>query len=102
MAQDSPINNIEHIYSTNNEGTGVRQNIAQNMRKARLAHGLSLRDLATQTNISTALLSQIERAVANPNVMALPRIAQALNLSFSDLTRSTGIETQIIRADSVK
>lgn len=92
--------NIQHIHSSNDEGTIVRRNVAHNMRKVRLARGRSLRDLAAETNFSTSLLSQIERAVANPTVVALTRIAAALNISFADLTRSTVIETEIIRADS--
>jgi hypothetical protein len=92
--------NIEHLHSTTDESTVVRRSVAHNMRKARLSRGLSLRDLATQTNLSTALLSQIERAVANPTVVALTRIAAALDVSFTDLTRSTVIETEVIRAES--
>jgi len=92
--------NIEHLHSTADESTVIRQSVAHNMRKVRLSRGLSLRDLATQTNLSTALLSQIERAVANPTVVALTRIAVALDISFANLTRSTVIETEIVRADS--
>jgi transcriptional regulator with XRE-family HTH domain len=94
--------NIEHIHSTADESTVIRRSVAHNMRKIRLSRGLSLRDLATQTNLSTALLSQIERAVANPTVVALTRIATALDVSFADLTRPTIVETEIIRAESVE
>ena len=90
---NSEINqNIEQLHSSHDEGTLVRRSVAHNMRKVRLARGQSLRDLATETNLSTALLSQIERAVANPTVVALTRIAAALDISFADLTRSTVIE----------
>ena len=92
---------IEQLHSSHDEGTLVRRSVAHNMRKVRLARGQSLRDLATETNLSTALLSQIERAVANPTVVALTRIAAALDISFADLTRSTVIETEIVRADDV-
>ena len=78
--------NIEQLHSSHDEGTLVRRSVAHNMRKVRLARGQSLRDLATETNLSTALLSQIERAVANPTVVALTRIAAALDISFADLT----------------
>lgn len=92
--------NIQQIHSSDDEGTLVRRNVAHNMRKVRLARGRSLRDVAAETNFSTALLSQIERAVANPTVVTLTRIAAALDISFADLTRSTAIDTEIIRADS--
>lgn len=78
--------------------TAVRDAVATNMRRARLARGMSLRELATHTGLSTALLSQIERAVANPTVAALTRIAQVLDLTFADLTRTPIFEPEIVRA----
>lgn len=83
------------------ENTVVREAVAGNMRRARLARGLSLREMSTVTGLSTALLSQIEREVANPTVAALTRIAQALDLSFAELTRITLTAPEIIRRDSV-
>ncbi|HRB02738.1 MAG TPA: XRE family transcriptional regulator [Ilumatobacteraceae bacterium] len=79
------------------EGALVRQAVAANMRRARMARGLSLREMATQTGLSKALLSQIEREVANPTVAVLTRIAQALDLTFSELTRPTAGAPEIIR-----
>ncbi|MCX6521565.1 MAG: XRE family transcriptional regulator [Actinobacteria bacterium] len=76
----------------------VRLAVAENMRRARLARGLSLREMASQTGLSKALLSQIEREVANPTVAALTRIAQALDLTFSELTRSSSAEPLVIRS----
>lgn len=75
----------------------VRSAVASNMRKARLARGMSLRDLSAQTGLSTALLSQIEREVANPTVAALTRIAQALDFTFAELTRMSLTRPEIIR-----
>ncbi len=79
------------------EGALVREAVAANMRRARMARGLSLREMATQTGLSKALLSQIEREVANPTVAVLTRIAQALDLTFSELTRPTTGAPEIIR-----
>ena len=75
----------------------VRSAVAANMRKARLARGMSLRDMSAQTGLSTALLSQIEREVANPTVAALTRIGQALDLTFAELTRMSITRPEIIR-----
>ncbi|MEN9504114.1 MAG: hypothetical protein RI958_40 [Actinomycetota bacterium] len=76
----------------------VRDAVAANMRRARMARGLSLRELAAQTGLSTSLLSQIERAVANPTLAALTRIAQVLDLTFVELTRMMLLEPEIVRA----
>lgn len=81
------------------DGLAVRSAVAANMRRARMARGVSLREMASGTGLSTALLSQIEREVANPTVSVLVRIATYLDLSFSDLTRVTISEPEIIRAD---
>ena len=77
----------------------VRGAVAANMRKARLARGMSLRDMSAITGLSTALLSQIEREVANPTVAALTRIGQALDLSFAELTRTPALAPEIIRRE---
>jgi transcriptional regulator with XRE-family HTH domain len=82
------------------ESTVVRQAVAANMRKARLVRGMSLREMSAATGLSTALLSQIEREVANPTVAALTRIATALDLSFAELTRITLTAPEIIRRDA--
>ena len=82
------------------ESAVVREAVAGNMRRARLAHGMSLREMSTVTGLSTALLSQIEREVANPTVAALTGIAQALDLSFAELTRISLTAPEIIRRDT--
>lgn len=75
----------------------LREAVAGTMRRTRMSRGMSLRDLSTVTGLSTALLSQIEREVANPTVAALTRIAQALDLSFAELTRTSLLRPEIIR-----
>lgn len=81
------------------DGEVIRRAVAANMRRARMARGVSLREMSAGTGLSTALLSQIEREVANPTVAALVRVAVYLDLSFSDLTRVTLSEPDIIRAE---
>jgi transcriptional regulator with XRE-family HTH domain len=81
------------------EGALVRNAVATNMRRLRLARGMSLREMSSQTGLSTSLLSQIEREVANPTVAALTRIAQTLEVTFAELTRSPLTQPEIIRAD---
>lgn len=65
----------------------VRSAVATNVRRARLASGRSMRELAESTGLSSALLSQIERRVANPTIAALARIAAALDVTVAELAR---------------
>ncbi len=88
----------EGAHETTAEGADIRGAVADNMRRVRLARGLSLRELATKTGLSKALLSQIERQIANPTVSTLTRLAAALDVSFSELTRSPQTEPLVIRA----
>ncbi|MCC5580538.1 MULTISPECIES: helix-turn-helix domain-containing protein [Microtetraspora] len=75
----------------------VRAAIAGNVRHARRTRGLSIRDLADRCGFSKALLSQIERGLANPTVEVLSGIAEALELSFADITRTPLYEPQVMR-----
>ena len=102
MTPADALGSEEHHYSSIDEGALVRSAVASNMRRARLARGLSLRDMSAHTGLSTALLSQIEREVANPTVAALTRVGQALELSFAELTRYPLTEPEIIRRDGVE
>lgn len=79
------------------EAAQIRASVAVNLRRERLARGLSLRDLATASGISKALLSQIERSVANPTVIVLGRIADALSVTFGELTRPGVPRPEVVR-----
>lgn len=78
---------------------GVRQAVAVNLRRVRLARGHSLRELAELTGVSKALLSQMERSVANPTVEVLVRVGAALDLTFAELTRAPLLAPEVIRAE---
>jgi len=84
------------------EVAALRTAVAANMRRARLARGMSLRDMSAQTGLSTALLSQIEREVANPTVSTLARVGQALDLTFAELTRTELGVPEVIRRGEPK
>lgn len=79
------------------EAAGVRDAIAANLRRVRLARGLSVRELAELTGVSKALISQVERGVANPTVEVLSRLATALGLTFGELTRVNLLGPEVIR-----
>ncbi|MFE5244167.1 MULTISPECIES: helix-turn-helix domain-containing protein [unclassified Streptomyces] len=76
----------------------VRSSLASNLNRRRLARGLSLRELSAATGVSKGLLSQIERAEANPTVDVLVRIADVLETSATDLLRQPMLRPEIVRA----
>ncbi|GAB2866436.1 XRE family transcriptional regulator [Actinocorallia aurea] len=80
-------------------GGGVREAVAGNVRRIRLARGLSLRELSEATGVSKALLSQIERGVANPTIDVLSRVAAALGESFVELARPRMDGPEVLRAE---
>lgn len=85
--------------STGSEAV-VREAVATNVRRARLARGLSLRDLAERTGLSKGFLSQIEREKANPALSVIARLAEALDLTFAEITRIVPTEPEIVPAVS--
>ncbi|MEU7000958.1 XRE family transcriptional regulator [Nonomuraea sp. NPDC046570] len=85
------------VEVTSAQAGGVRGAIAGNLRGTRLARGLSVRELAELTGVSKALISQIERGVANPTVEVLSRLSASLDLTFADLTRVQPSGPEVIR-----
>ncbi|UBU15582.1 XRE family transcriptional regulator [Nonomuraea gerenzanensis] len=85
------------LVVTPGPAAGVRGAIAGNLRRTRLARGHSVRELAELTGVSKALISQIERGVANPTIEVLTRLADALELTFTELTRTHLLEPEVIR-----
>lgn len=90
----------EPSYGPIDAADRARLALAGNLRRARLARGLSLRALADLTGLSKASLSQLERGVGNPTVGALGRLATALDRSVTDLVRDTSLTPDVVRAAS--
>lgn len=61
--------------------------LGSRVRSLREERGLSLRDLAGETGVSAAMLSQVERGETSPTISVAERIAQGLDLSLSQLLR---------------
>jgi transcriptional regulator with XRE-family HTH domain len=61
------------------------------IRDHRKAAEMSLRDLASRTNVSNPYLSQIERGLHEPSVRVLRSIAKALNISAETLMVQAGL-----------
>lgn len=59
--------------------------VAQKLKQARLAQGLSLSSLARASGLSKGFLSQVESGDANPSLASLQRLASALSMTMGEL-----------------
>lgn len=59
------------------------KSVAERVRALRIAHGLTLDELATRSGVSRAMISRIERAEASPTAALLARLCEALELTLS-------------------
>jgi transcriptional regulator with XRE-family HTH domain len=58
--------------------------IAEKLKAFRLANRMTLKQLASKASCTDAYLSQLERGHANPSIMVLKRIAEALQVKVVD------------------
>ncbi|NLE39550.1 MAG: helix-turn-helix transcriptional regulator [Pirellulaceae bacterium] len=79
----------------------LAENVCRKVKELRVARGWSLVELASRCGVSRSMLSQIERAKANPTLAVALRIAQAFGLSLGELvdTPEGGNAIEVIRAD---
>lgn len=70
----------------------LNSNIAINIKKIRVARGMSLDLVAEQTGVSKSMLGQIERGVANPTIGTIGKIVSGLRVELNDLIRTPGEE----------
>lgn len=61
--------------------------IGQNIRYYRRAKRLSQRELGDLSGLGVMQISKLERGVANPKLETLLAVADALRVSFEDLTK---------------
>jgi transcriptional regulator with XRE-family HTH domain len=59
--------------------------VARNIRKIRVAKGLSQEALAVDASIDRTYVSRLERGLENPTVAVLERLAIALDVAIIDL-----------------
>ncbi len=59
--------------------------IAESIRRLRSAQGLSLEALAKRADVSKSMISKIERGETSPTANTLGRLAEALDVSLSQL-----------------
>ena len=72
----------------------IFKQVGRNIRQIRLGKGLSQVDLVgrIEGNIDTTNISRIEQGRTNPTLLTLYRIAQALEVSLSDLVANNMVK----------
>ena len=63
----------------------------------RKAHGLTIKELAVKTGLSTALLSELERGIGNPTLSVLENLAGAMGISVSALLEQEVKNASLVR-----
>jgi transcriptional regulator with XRE-family HTH domain len=61
--------------------------VARNIRRLRVARGLSQEVLAVDAAIDRTYVSRLERGLENPSVAVLERLAKALSANIEELFR---------------
>ena len=61
--------------------------VARNIRRLRVARGLSQEVLAVDAEIDRTYISRLERGLENPSVAVLERLAKALSANIEELFR---------------
>jgi DNA-binding XRE family transcriptional regulator len=69
------------------ESQPEREIFARNFRRARIEAGLSQRDLAQQTGIAQAHISEVENAMHNIGIDTMVKLAQAVKKPVFELLR---------------
>ena len=65
--------------------TKIKEQFGERVRELRLAKGLSQEDLASRANVHRTYLGGIERGERNPSLKNIAAIAEALNVTLSEL-----------------
>ena len=65
----------------------TREYVAWNVRRLRVARNISAAMLTTDSGVDRAYVSRIERALANPTIDVLERIASVLEVEMAELFR---------------
>ena len=87
-AQPHKVSNIVHKETS--QRASVLQHVSHNVRRLRLLAHLSQSALAELSGVSRRMLVAIEAGEKNVSLSTLDRVAEALNVAFSDLIQAPG------------
>lgn len=65
----------------------VRKRVGNNVRRLREKQGVSQEELAARAGLHRTYISGVERGVRNPTIVVLEKVADALGVELSILTR---------------
>lgn len=74
-------------------------NIGGKLQAARMAQGITIRELAKLSGVTSSMLSQIERGIANPSIKTLKDIAEALKMPLYLFFKMEETDDIIVRRD---
>lgn len=81
----------------------ITEVVKENLKLIRHTKGFSLDKLASRCGVSRAMLSQIEQGKSVPTISVLWKIANGLNVPFSELLKRKGTEGVIVmKAENTK
>ena len=93
-------NSTGAIGALEDRAASATDRLCARVKLLRAERGWTLEQLATESGVSRAMLSQIERGQANPTFAVAYRIAGSLGLSRAELVEEPEVETiEVIRAD---
>jgi len=73
--------------------------MGETLRGLRREHGLTLREMAEKTGLSTGFLSKIERGFSQPSINNLHKICYVLHIAIDDLAAPKQADTQSEQAE---
>lgn len=79
----------------------LSHNIAENVKRARLAKGMSLDVAMEQTGVSKSMLYHIEKGDANPSISVLGKIASGLRIQLVDLISPPKEDTCLVHISEI-
>lgn len=88
------------MHPRNDPERHLSRSLAEAVRRLRAARSWSLDDLAARSTVSRRLIVQIEQCEANPSIGTLLRLANALEVTLTDLVSSQETTLVGVRAPS--
>jgi transcriptional regulator with XRE-family HTH domain len=80
------------MVSDTGENSGVE---TFRIRKLRIDRGMTIAELADTAEVSTALISQVERGLTDPSLATLRQIARVLSVPLFDLFETSSTESPV-------
>lgn len=78
----------------------VRALVARNIRRLRVAGGMSQEGLALEAGVDRSYMSRLERGLENPTIALLARLSKALQAPIADLFAPGGASRTVANLKS--